>query len=358
MSNPEFTAPDFTTQTAAQYKANLDAAIAANNPVTNLGFSTSAGTFTVHGHEGSALASTNPAFVRFQDPDNFGHNKFISIEANQDFIDDAGASEIIGNLFGHTTGVAVTTEKFYLYAVSNDAMDTVAMMISRQSHRTSSPATAKIGAPDDAVADSIDSFFSLDSLDETLYDTNPCVCVGSFEMSMSTSDDWTVTAIDADDGVGTSADTLSSVVKVDADTSQVSTPLQAYFHGSAGSSSNVTGDGTNYAIVLSEIDDIGSNFSGNTYTAPVDGVYSINYSMYFEGIVAAHTYCRLQITTTPRNYGHYNTLEATSSAFHGLSWGMDVKLDAGDTIAITFLVAGSTKVIDVNEAWMSVRLAG
>ena len=204
MSNPEFTAPDFTTQTAAQYKANLDAAIAANNTVTNLGFSYSAGTFTVHGHEGTALASTNPAFVRFQDPDNFGYNKFISVEAKQDFIDDAGASEIIGSLFGFTTGVAVAVDvPFYLYAVSNDAMDAVAFMISRVPHAVLSPATSLIGAPDDLTAASTTgSFYSLESLDETLYDTNPCVCLGSFRMQMSASDDWTVQALSAGDGIG------------------------------------------------------------------------------------------------------------------------------------------------------------
>jgi hypothetical protein len=206
MSNPEFKAPVNTVDSATQYKANIDASIAANgNDVVNLGCSLSAGTFTIHGGDsaGTALASTNAAFVRFQDPDNFGRTKYISVEANQAFIDDAGASEIINNLFGMTTTVATDNDViFYIYAVSNDAMTSVAFMLSRTPDLDLSPAVGNIGAPDDAVADAEGDFFSFDSLDETLYDTNPCTMVGSIKMSMSSSDDWTVTALTASDGIG------------------------------------------------------------------------------------------------------------------------------------------------------------
>jgi hypothetical protein len=204
MSNPEFTAPDFTAQTAATYKANIDASIAANGAdAVNLGFSYSGGTFTVHDARGVALSSTNPGFVRFQDPDTAGYSKYISIEANQAFIDDAGASEIINNLFGLTSGSAYAQDvPFYLYAVSNDAMTAVALMISRVPGMTVSPATAQIGAPDDAVADEQYSFFSFDNIDETLYDTNPCTMIGSFRMQMSALDDWTVQTLDSKDGIG------------------------------------------------------------------------------------------------------------------------------------------------------------
>jgi hypothetical protein len=206
MSNPEFTAPVFTTQTAATYKANIDASIAANgSDVVNIGFSyaSGTGTFTVHDAKGTALASTNPGFIRFQDPDNPGYTKYISVEANQDFIDDNGSSEIVNNLFGATSGVAWGEDvPFYLYAVSNDDMDAVAFMISRIPHRKTSPAVGEIGAPDDAVADNEYSFFSLENLDETVYDSNPCVCIGAFRMQMSASDDWTVQTLSVSDGIG------------------------------------------------------------------------------------------------------------------------------------------------------------
>jgi hypothetical protein len=203
MSNPEFTAPDYTTQDAATYKANIDASIAASADWVNLGCSYSAGTFTIHGAEGTALSATNPAFVKFQDKGTPGYVKFISVEANQAFIDDAGASEIINNLFGATTGVAWGNDcPFYIYAVANDAMDTVQFMLSRIPHRKTAPAVGEIGAPDDAVADNQYSFWSFDNIDETLYDGNPCVCVGSIRMQMSASDDWTVQALATTDGIG------------------------------------------------------------------------------------------------------------------------------------------------------------
>lgn len=204
MSNPEFTAPDYTSQTASQYKANLDASIAANgSDVVNIGFSYSAGTFTIHDAKGSALSSSNAGFVRFQDKSNYGHYKYISVEANQNFIDDAGSSEIINNLFGQVSGVATTNDiTFTLYAVANDAMTSVAFMLSRNPNANSSPAEALIGAPDDAVADTYASFFSLDSIDEATYDSNPCTPIGTIRMQMSASDDWTVQALSSADGIG------------------------------------------------------------------------------------------------------------------------------------------------------------
>jgi hypothetical protein len=126
-----------------------------------------------------------------------------SITADQSFIDDAGSSEIIGNLFGATTGVAWANDvPFYLYAVVNDDGSTIQFMISRIPNRTTAPAVADIGAPDDAVADNQYSFFSLDNIDETAYDGNPCACIGSFRMQMSSSDDWTVQTLSTADGIG------------------------------------------------------------------------------------------------------------------------------------------------------------
>ena len=64
MSNPESTAPDYTSQDAATYKANIDASIAANGAdAINIGFSyiVGKGVFTIHDAKGSALSSSNPA---------------------------------------------------------------------------------------------------------------------------------------------------------------------------------------------------------------------------------------------------------------------------------------------------------
>ena len=206
MSNPIFTAPNFTTQTAAQYKANLDAAVAANGPDSiNIGcsYDASAGVFSIHGMDGTALSTANPGFIKFQDRNTLGYHKYISVEANQSFIDDTGSSEILNNLFGYATGVAITeAQRFFIYGVTNDDMDTVQFMLSKQRYITTSPAAASIGAPDDAVADTLGSFWSLDNIDESVFELNPCTIVGTIRMVMSSSDDWTVQALFKNDGIG------------------------------------------------------------------------------------------------------------------------------------------------------------
>ncbi len=173
--------------------------------VVNIGFSynSGTGTFTVHGQDGSALSINNPAFVTLQDKSDPGRLVTVPVTANQDFIDDNGASEIIGNLFGLTTSVAtIVNIPFYLYAVCNDAEDAISFMISRFPNATSAPVSAKIGKPTSAVASTQGSFFAMENITVGQYDLNPCVSIGSFRMMMSAADDWTVQALAARDGIG------------------------------------------------------------------------------------------------------------------------------------------------------------
>lgn len=173
--------------------------------VVNIGFSYDAGTgtFTVHGQDGSDLSVNNPAFVTLQDRSDPGDLMTIPVIANQDFIDDNGASEIIGNLFGLTTSVATSVDiPFYLYAVSNDTEDAISFMISRFPNATLSPVAANIGKPGTTLATTQGSFFAMEDITVADYDSNPCVAIGSFRMRMSASDDWTVQTLAARDGIG------------------------------------------------------------------------------------------------------------------------------------------------------------
>jgi len=173
--------------------------------VENLGINYDGGTgiFSIQGAT-AALSTTNPAYIVLQSQAAPGELVLYKLTADQSFIDDVGASEIINNLFGHTTGRIVDQDiPFFIYAVPNDAEDTVQFMISRVPHKTTSPVAASIGAPDDAVADAQSDFWSIDSIDETLYESNPCLCIGGFRMRMSTLDDWTVQTLDPTiDGIG------------------------------------------------------------------------------------------------------------------------------------------------------------
>ena len=196
----------------------------------NLGITYASSTLSVTGSDGTALSSTNPGYVIIASKSSPGQKKIFTVTANQGFIDDTGASEIIGNLFGLTTSVAYAADlPFFIYAVSNDAEDTVAFMASRIPHAHQSPVVGNIGAPDDAVADTQGAFFSFDNIDETLYDTNPCSAIGSFRMQMSAANDWTVQALDDFDGIGNFNDRFFDMVP-----SQFTATAGKYFQDNGG----------------------------------------------------------------------------------------------------------------------------
>lgn len=169
---------------------------------SNLGITYSSSTLSVSGAT-AALSSTNPGYVCLQSKATPGRLQVYKITADQGFVDDGGSSEITGNLFGATTGIAWASDvPFFIYAVANDSENAIAFMISRDPRASVSPAAANIGAPDDPVADAESDFFSFDSLDETVYDANPCCAIGAVRMQMSSSDDWTVQTLSNKDGIG------------------------------------------------------------------------------------------------------------------------------------------------------------
>lgn len=162
----------------------------------NLGITLSAGTFSITAADGTALSATNAGYVTIPSKANPGQQIVYRITANQSFVDDAGSSTIIGNLFGLTTGIAYAQDlPFYIYAVSNDAATAVSFMISRVPHRTVAPLSTAIGKTGSAIADTQGSFFAFGDPTVTDYDGNPCVCIGAIRMRMSASDDWTVQAL-------------------------------------------------------------------------------------------------------------------------------------------------------------------
>ena len=172
--------------------------------VENLGIKYASSTLSITGADGTALSATNPGYITMQDRSANGAMVTYEITADQGFIDDTGASEIIGNLFGLTTGVAFSNDvPFYIYAVTNDAENAIAFMISRCPGKRFSPTSTEIGSPSSAIADEQYSFFSFDSITATSYDNNPSIMIGSFRMQMSASDDWTVSSLLAQtDGIG------------------------------------------------------------------------------------------------------------------------------------------------------------
>lgn len=180
-----------------------------NGRYENLGLNYNGGTgvLTIKGAEAD-LSSTNPAYVTL--PLNSDPNQYrrFRITSNFSFIDDVGASQIIGNLFGLTTGVAhASTIPFFIYAVLNDADNNVEFAISRVPAITNSPSIANSGTPSSATANTAGSFFYFNSITIGDYDTNTCVMLGGIRMTKSVADDWTVTTLSPSDGFGRFYDT-------------------------------------------------------------------------------------------------------------------------------------------------------
>lgn len=174
--------------------------------VDNLGIAYSSGTFTVLGRTGSDLSASNPAYITMPDASTPGLLKTYTITANQSFEDDAGLSDITGNLFGFTTSVAITVDvPFFLYACS-DGTD-VTFGISRVPNLAVAPVTADIGTPSTANADDQWGIFLFSDVTIANYAEKPVKALGSFRMRMSASDDWTVQTLDDLDGIGRWNDT-------------------------------------------------------------------------------------------------------------------------------------------------------
>ncbi len=170
---------------------------------SNIGISYSAGTFTVSGFDGTALSASNPAVVWLQDRSNPGRLKKYVITANQTFTD--GAAGTTDNMrWGLTTGVNASVDvPFFLYAVGNDAQDTISFMISRIPHAKVAPAAASIGKSGAVVNVGQGDFFSLANVTVADYDANPCLVIGSFRMQfVGSTDSWTVQTLVTSDGIG------------------------------------------------------------------------------------------------------------------------------------------------------------
>jgi len=170
---------------------------------SNIGIAYSSGTFTVQGFDGTALSATNPGYITLQSKANPGRFVTIAVTANQTFTD--GSAGTIDNArFGVTTGVNWAQDMpFFLYAVMDDTESLINFMFSRNPCATVSPASTSISKTGSIINVNQADFFSLDNITVTSYDSNPCICIGSFRMQFAgATDSWTVQALSTNDGIG------------------------------------------------------------------------------------------------------------------------------------------------------------
>ena len=176
----------------------------ANTGSYNLGISLSSGTFTINSRDGSSLSSSNSAYISMPSS-TYGRSKIYTITANQSFNDasSGGGSDIAGNLFNVTTGVAESNDvPFYIYAVSDSTETTIAFGISRIPNLQVTPSASYLGSPSSATASYQMSIFFFNSVTLANYASRPCICLGAFRMTKDSSDDWTVSTLSQYDGIG------------------------------------------------------------------------------------------------------------------------------------------------------------
>ena len=169
---------------------------------SNLGITLASGVFSITGADGTALSSSNPAYIVMPSSTE-GLTQQFQITADQSFEDASGTSDITGNLFGLTAGVAESNDvPFYIYAVSDSTDSTVSFGISRIPNIDTTSSAANLGSPSSATADVQASIFFFNSVTLANYASRPCLCIGSFRMTKDTSNDWTVSSLANSDGIG------------------------------------------------------------------------------------------------------------------------------------------------------------
>ncbi len=131
---------------------------------------------------------------------------------------------------------------------------------------------------------------------------------------------------------------------------EITQPLQPSFLmvNSAGAT-DVTGDGTAYTVLWpTGIYDQNSDFSSNTFTAPVTGRYLLSAHVFVRGLTSSHTPIVLSIVTSNREYRC--TYVGGTSTLTGIPLSVTAiaDMDAADTATTVVTVSGGTKVVDID----------
>ena len=133
---------------------------------------------------------------------------------------------------------------------------------------------------------------------------------------------------------------------------EVTKPLQPCFRIGSGTQDNIAVNTNHTAIFDVEVFDIGANFGGNGFTAPVTGKYYLNAMFRFNSVDTAASYIQIVIVGSNRNTTIF-TLSDVSDHMSGdseisFSGATILDMDANDTASVRIRIQGGTAQTDVN----------
>ena len=195
----------------------------------NLSFTHSAGTLTLAGADGTALSTTNPAYVSMPSNVTAGRMVVYTITANETLT----VSDMTGNILGTTAAIAWGNSLPLYVGFMADASDAnLEPVISRIPNLQISPSSsANIGDPASATADLETSVFAWNDITEANYQSKQLGFIGSLTATKAiTTDAWTLDALTSYDGVGRWNSTTTFTLPV----SQNGAESTTYFTATAG----------------------------------------------------------------------------------------------------------------------------
>ena len=137
-------------------------------------------------------------------------------------------------------------------------------------------------------------------------------------------------------GLGSALGTTSHMV-IDS-TGAITKPLQPAFYAHNNGSDNITNLTTGSAQDVpfsTELFDINGDFSSNTFTAPVDGYYTLGVSLRLQHIDSAANYYVVTINTSNRSHHFlFDPDYGQDNVYHSVRFTALADMDAGDTAKV------------------------
>jgi len=130
---------------------------------------------------------------------------------------------------------------------------------------------------------------------------------------------------------------------------EITKPLQPAFQAIPSSDqTNIAVDSNVDVVFGTEQFDVGSNFSSNTFTAPVTGKYQLSVSIRLENVDSASGYYLINILTSNKTYQNiFDPDFGQDAAFWMMTMTHLCDMDANDTAKITITQNGGTQQTDI-----------